>query len=70
MTVMKTVKMLSGITTFRLATEGYAYEFNPNCALHVAAFGDFDVETVRLGIGDSSVEIELSRKFVKHGVAV
>lgn len=68
MTVNETVKMLKGVKTFKLATEGYAYDFNPDCALHVAAFGDFDVECVRPGIGEDSVEIELARKFVKNGV--
>ena len=70
MTVNETVKMLKGVETIRLATEGYAYDFNPECALHVAAFGDFDVEAVRPGIGANSVEIELSRRFVKNGAPV
>ncbi len=70
MTVNEAVKMLKGVETIRLATEGYAYDFNPECALHVAAFGDFDVESIQPGLAENSVEIELKRRFVKSGVAV
>ena len=70
MTVNEAVKLMPGVDKFKIAADGLAYDFDPHDPLHVAAFGGFDVDRLTPSVfGENTMEIELSRKFVKNGIA-
>ena len=74
MTVREAVAFLPAAYRYNLVYDGSHYDFDPDSAFHMAAFGDFDVACVENVNKDATegltVEFHIACKPLKNGVPV